>query len=70
MDYFNFRIGDHEDRIRNLHLIYSVIVKATAIVGESLMYQDYSSNKLEQAETKQKIKELLHKIMWECDEPF
>ena len=38
MDYFNFRIGQHEDRIRNLHLIYSVIVKATAIVGESLMY--------------------------------
>lgn len=38
LDYFNFRIGEHEDRIRNLHLIYSVVVKATAIVGESLMY--------------------------------
>lgn len=47
MEYFNERIGNHEERIKNLHLIFAVAVKATALVGESLLTLDYSSNGLE-----------------------
>ena len=41
LEYFQSRIGLFEDRIKNLHLMYALVVKATAQVGESLLKQDY-----------------------------
>jgi hypothetical protein len=41
LEYFQFRVGSSEERIKNLHLIYALVVKATAQVGDSLLAQDY-----------------------------
>jgi hypothetical protein len=37
LEYFQSRVGSSEERIKNLHLIYALVVKATAQVGDNLL---------------------------------
>lgn len=70
LTYFRERVGAFEDRIKNLHLIYAVVVKAVATVEPTLLKQTYSANMLEEVTTKDLERQLLRKITGECDEPF
>jgi hypothetical protein len=40
-EYFQSRVGSSEERVKNLHLIYALVVRATAQVGDNLLKQDY-----------------------------
>lgn len=44
LTYFRNAVGDHEDRIKNLHLIYAAVTKAVSLVEPALLKQTYSSN--------------------------
>jgi hypothetical protein len=42
MTYFNERIGQFEDRIKNLHLIYAVVLKAVSMIEPAILKQSFS----------------------------
>lgn len=52
LTYFRNAVGNHEDRIKNLHLIYAAVTKAVSLVEPALLKQTYSSNAMEEAHTK------------------
>ena len=37
MTYFYSRVGDHEDRIKNLYLVYAAAVKAVSLIEPTLL---------------------------------
>ena len=52
LTYFRNAVGDHEDRVKNLHLIYAAVVKAVSLVEPALLKQSYSTNKMDEIQTK------------------
>ena len=69
MTYFNERIGQHEDRIKNLHLIYAVVLKAVSLIEPAILKQSFSSVHKEEIRTKDLAFKLINQIQL-CDEPF
>lgn len=41
--YFLERIGNHPDRVKNLHLIYSAAVRAVGLISKAMQRQDYTT---------------------------
>lgn len=64
--YFNERVGDFEDRIRNFYLIYSATLKAAKVLEPAFLKQKY----FESPELSFKIPELFKKINQGCEDPF
>ena len=41
--YFMEKIGDHPDRVKNLHFIYAAVVKAVGLMEQRLIQNDFST---------------------------
>jgi hypothetical protein len=43
MPYFYSRIGDHEERIKNLHLVYAAVIKAVTLIEPTLLKNEFQT---------------------------
>ena len=41
--YFLDRIGNHPERVKNLHFIYGATVRAVGLIQSAMLKQDYST---------------------------
>ena len=41
--YFLNHVGNHPDRVKNLHFIYAAVVKAVTMMEQSLVQNDYET---------------------------
>jgi hypothetical protein len=62
--YFLERIGDHPDRVKNLHFIYSAAVRAVGLIHKAMRRQDYNTgiNQFEDKKTIKLVDQLLSAI--------
>ena len=71
--YFLEKVGDHKDRVKNLHFIYAAVIKAVGMMEPVLLNTDYQTgldNKADKG-TSILIRDLLRKInSGQCDEAF
>ena len=65
--YYN-SIGAHEDRLKNLHFVYALTVRALNLVHEQLLDHDYMSGmcSIKDARTQELVTSLLTKTIGEC----
>ena len=71
--YFLDHVGNHPDRVKNLHFTYAAVVKAITIMEQSLVQKDYETGLGTQDDLKAKrlILSLLKRLAQsDCDEPF
>ena len=71
--YFLEKVGDHKDRVKNLHFIYAAVIKAVTLMEPVLLNTDYQTG-LDRAADKGTnilIRDLLRKVnSGQCDEAF
>ncbi len=62
--YFLDRIGNHPDRVKNLHFIYSAAVRAVGLIHKAMRRQDYNTgiNTIEDKQTQKLVDQLLTTI--------
>ena len=71
--YFLEAVGDHPDRVKNLHFVYAAVVKAVTLMEQTLIQNDFHTGlgAQEDARTKRLISDLLMRLSGSnCDEPF
>ena len=71
--YFLEKVGNHEDRVRNLHFIYAAVVKAVSMMEPVLLNIDLSSGIDERydPESELLLRDLLRKVNSRtCDQAF
>jgi ERO1-like protein alpha len=58
------RIGNHPDRVKNLHFIYSAAARAVSLIAKAMQKQDYSTgiNQQEDHQTPTLVNQLLTEI--------
>lgn len=61
LTYFRNQVGSHDDRIKNLHLLFAVAVRAVSAVEPALLTQGHL-RQLERQETKDLEKRLIAEI--------
>lgn len=67
-----YGIGNHPDRLKNLHLVYAITMRALNVVHEQLITHDYTTGLcIEQDQMSQKyMRELLTQTIGECQSSF
>ena len=71
--YFLEKVGNHPERVKNLHFIYGAVVKAVIMMEQPLIQNDYETGLGSQDDlnAKRLIKSLLKRLSQsDCDEPF
>ena len=71
--YFLEKVGNHKDRVKNLHFIYAAVVKAVGMMEPALLNREYETglDKKADRETSILIRELARKInSGICSETF
>jgi len=63
-EYFMERVGNHPDRVRNLHFIYATVVRAVTLIEPALLNQDFVTgiDKAEDAQTRQLVRSMIRNI--------
>lgn len=52
--YFYSKVGEHEDRVKNLYMIYAAVLKSVSLLEQAYQKQVYvATNKDENAKVKQ-----------------
>lgn len=66
------KIGAHRDRLRNLHMVYALVVRAINRIDAQLVEHDYTTGlcSVKDAETHVHVRELLSKTIAQCDTSF
>eukprot|EP00357_Protocruzia_adherens_P012614 CAMPEP_0115024214 /NCGR_PEP_ID=MMETSP0216-20121206/33040_1 /TAXON_ID=223996 /ORGANISM="Protocruzia adherens, Strain Boccale" /LENGTH=474 /DNA_ID=CAMNT_0002398101 /DNA_START=38 /DNA_END=1458 /DNA_ORIENTATION=- len=68
---FNDRVLYHPDRIKNLHYLYSVLLRAVTRAAEIILHYNYNTgNLMEETKTKKYVAMLLDETLNNCDRPF
>lgn len=71
--YFLEKVGNHKDRVKNLHFIYAAVVKAIGMMEPVLLNTEYQTGLDRRAdkETSMLIRDLIRKInSGTCDQAF
>ena len=71
--YFLEKVGNHPERVKNLHFIYAAVVKAVTMMEQPLIENDYETGLRTQDDlnAKRLIFSLLKRLAKsDCDEPF
>ena len=71
--YFLEKVGNHKDRVKNLHFIYAAVIKAISAMEPALLNADYKTglDKKADKDTELLIRDLIRKISTgRCDRAF
>jgi len=71
--FFLEKVGNHPERVKNLHFIYAAVVKAVIMMEPALVQNDYETglNTQDDLLAKRLILTLLKRLTQsDCDEPF